>query len=253
MDLYEAIEKRISCRAYDDRPIEDEKRDALRTEIARINEDPDLHFQLVGPREDGTAIDMNKKMFAGDIRWYVALAACKDPVVEEKLGYFGERLVLLATTLGLGTCWVASTYDHDTVRVELEKGEMLHDVIPLGYAPAKTPVKQRAIRAGIRRSDKKKEQMYSGPTPLAEAPEWIRAGIDAVHAGPSAINEQPVVIVQDASDAPVRATLPKVERGLEYTDMGIAKLHFELAAKAHGIEGTWEWGEGGAFRVLRKD
>lgn len=247
MDIIQAIEERISCRAFEARPVEDEKLDALRALAAEINDETGLHFQVYGPREDGTALDMALNMFANNPPCYAALVAVKDPVVEEKVGYYGEKLVLFAETMGLSTCWVAGTYNKETVRVELGDGEVLHDVIPIGYAPKKIPLKQRTIRASIRARSKKQEDLYLGPTTLAQAPEWIRACVDAVWKAPSAINEQPVVFAQSAPDAPVRAELSRVKTGLEYTDLGIAKYHFEVVAGACGMPGTWEWGAGGAF------
>lgn len=247
MDVIDAIEKRISCRAFEQRLLDEETFDALAAEVARINEEGGLHFQLYGPREDGTAINMAANMFAGNPPCYVALVGPVGPEPEERLGYFGEQLVLFATQLGLGTCWVASTYDVEATRAEIGEGEKLHDVVPIGYAPAKTPLKQRTIRAGIRARDKKLSALWDGPVPYDQAPEWIQAGILAAHKGPSAINGQPVVFAQEAEDAPVCATVPVVKRGLEYTDLGIAKLHFELAAAACGVPGHWEWGSGGAF------
>lgn len=247
-ELIRAIEKRISCRAFEPRAIEQEKLDALQAAAQRINELTGLHFQVFGPREDGTAIDMAPNMFGSNPPCYAALVGPKDPIAEEKLGYYGEQLVLLAETMGLSTCWVASTYDKETTRVELADGEVLHDVVPIGYAPKKMPFKQRTIRAGIRRRSKAQEDLYRGPVPLDQAPDWIRACVDAVWKGPSAINEQPVVFAQDAPDAPVSAELSRVKTGLEYTDLGIAKYHFEVVAEACGVAGSWEWGAGGAFQ-----
>ena len=249
MNIIEAIETRISCRAYESTPVEAEKVEQLEAEAARAREEAGLNFALYGPREDGTALDVSLKMFASKPPLYAALAAAEGPIPEEKLGYYGERLVLLATQLGLGTCWVAGTYEAATTRVELAEGEKLHDVIPIGYALAKTPLKQRTIRKGIRSRSKGAADMWQGPTPLEQAPEWVRACIDAVCKGPSAINEQPVVFVQEAPDAPIRAKLSRVKSGLEYTDLGIAKLHFEIVARECGISGTWEWGDGGAFLI----
>ena len=247
MDIIQAIEKRVSCRAFAQRPIEQEKFDALSAEIARINAESGLHFQLYGPRENGTAIDMASNMFASNPPCYAALVARKDPIEEEKLGYFGERLVLAAEMLGLSTCWVASTYDKSTTRVDLAEGEVLHDVIPIGYAPDKMPLKQRTIRAGIRGRSKKLEDLYRGPSPLSESPEWVQACVDAVWKAPSAINEQPVVFAHDDVNAPVRAELVRVKTGMEYTDLGIAKYHFEVVAHECGVDGTWGWGEGAMF------
>ncbi len=249
MDIIQAIEKRISCRAFTDKPVEQEKIDMLAAEIERINSESKLHFQLYGPREDGTAIDMSPRMFASNPPCYAALVGPKDPIEEEKLGYYGEQLVLLAEMQGLSTCWVAGTYDRSSARVDLAEGEVLHDVIPIGYAPSKIPLKQRTIRAGIRGRSKDMADLYRGPSPLASAPEWIAACIDAVWKAPSAINEQPVVFVQDAPDSPIRAELVRVKSGMEYTDLGIAKYHFQAIAEACGVSGAWQWGDGGAFEI----
>lgn len=247
MDIIQAIEKRISCRAFSSKQVEQGKFEMLVEQAEKINRETGLHFQIHGPGEDGTAINMSPKMFASNPPCFAALVAPKGPIPEEKLGFYGEELVLFAETLGLSTCWVASTYDRDSIEVDLSEGEVLHDVVPIGYAPEKMPVKQRTIRAGIRGRSKKLEDLYRGPVPLDRAPEWIQACIDAVWRAPSAINEQPVVFVQDAIEGPVRAELIRVKTGMEYTDLGIAKYHFQVVAGECGVPGSWEWGDGSAF------
>ena len=247
VDIIEAIDTRISCRVFEQQPIEPEKIAALEDEVATINGESGLHFQLYGPREDGFVIEMSSKLFANNPPLYAALVAQQGSLYKEKLGYFGERLVLLATQLGLGTCWVASTFDRATTRVELAEGEVLHDVIPIGYAPAKTPLKQRTLRKTIRSRDKKLEDLWKGPQPLDQSPAWIQAAIAAVHKGPSAVNGQPVVFVQASPDAPITTKLGPLKTKQEHTDLGIAKLHFEIAARACGVKGAWEWGEDGRF------
>ena len=249
MDLMQAIETRISCRAFTDQALPESTFLELAQEIASINAESGLHFQLYGPRDTGTAIDMNRKMFAANPPAYAAFVAPEGPLPEERLGYFGERFVLKATQRGLGTCWVASTYDRASARVELGPGEKLHDVVPLGYAPARLPFAQRAIRRSIRGRSKRNEDLYRGPRPLSEAPAWVQGAIQAVQLAPSAVCEQPVVFTQESPDAPIRATVPQVKSKMEYTDLGIAKLHFEIAAHASGVHGSWEWGAGGAFAI----
>ncbi|MBQ9068218.1 MAG: hypothetical protein IJ131_04025 [Eggerthellaceae bacterium] len=247
MDLVEAIEQRISCRAFDMRPVEEEKLAALKAEVERINEVGGLNFQLYGPREDGSALDMSPGMFAGNPPCYVALVGKTGAEAEEKLGYYGEQLVLVATQLGLGTCWVASTYDTDTVRADVGEGEKLWCVLPVGYAPAKMPLKQRTLRAGLRRRDKKMDAIWHGAIPFAQVPEWVQAGVIAAQKGPSAVNSQPYVFSQESADAPVRAEAVPARTTLENVDLGIAKCHFQVAAEACGKPGHWEWDSGGAY------
>lgn len=249
MGIMQAIETRISCRAFTNRQIDSATFGRLQAEVEAINGESGLAFQLYGPRENGTAIDMSRKMFSGNPPAYAALVADKGALPEEMLGYYGERLVLLATQLGLGTCWVARTYDSSTTRVMLEPGQVLHDVIPIGYAPDKIPLVQRTIRSRIRARSKSNEDLYRGPTSLSESPAWLQQAIQAVQLAPSAICEQPVVFVQDEPDGPLRAEVIGVTSQLEYTDLGIAKLHFQIAASAYGVPGTWEWGDGGSYLI----
>ena len=89
---------------------------------------------------------------------------------------------------------------------------------------------------------------FTGITP-ALGDNMAKACLDAVCKAPSAVNEQPVVFAQDASDAPVRAELVRVKSGMEYTDLGIAKYHFETVARACGVDGSWQWGDGAPFDV----
>lgn len=116
-----AIDKRLSMRAYVNRPVEQDKLAQLLEVIEEANEQG-MRFQMYGPREGmDTALDLNGKMFSASPRNDVALVADEDALSAEKLGYYGEKLALLPTHLGLGTCWVASTYDHNTIRAEVRK------------------------------------------------------------------------------------------------------------------------------------
>ncbi len=245
MTLVEAIDKRISCRAYTDVPLGQNALDELSALAGQLSEEGGFRIDIVGPSDGGAQLKLAARMFSGRVSTYAALIGPDDDPTRERIGYYGERLVLQATQMGLGTCWVAGTFDRDSVVVPMAAEEVLHDVIPIGTMPARQPFAQRTIRAGLRRRDKRPAAMYEGPTPLTEAPAWVQAGIDAVVKGPSAINEQPVVFVQEGST--LTATLPHLKRNLEYTDLGIAKLHFQIGAEAAGTPGSWEWGAPAAF------
>lgn len=247
MTPYEAIDARFSCRCYADRPLETATLDELNALAENLSQEGDLRFVLVGPKDGGADLKLAPRMFSGTISTYLALIGPDDNDCRERFGYFGEKFVLHATGMRLGTCWVAGTFNRASVNVPLAEGEVIHDVIPLGYMPAKQPFAQRTIRAGLRRRDKKPQALYQGPTPYSEAPEWIHTAIEAVIKGPSAVNQQPVVFVQD--ERGLRATLPNVKREIAYTDLGIAKLHFELGAEAAGVKGSWNWGTEGLFTI----
>lgn len=246
MNITEAIDARFSCRAFADKPVEQGKFDQLQEYIDAINAEAGLSFQLYGPREGSTvAIDMNEGMFAGTVPCYAALVAPDDVVMGEKVGYYGEKFVLFATQLGLNTCRVASTYDRRTTRAKLQSGDLLWDVVPIGYAMDLIPDQQQSIRNSMRRRDKPLLRMTTADVPLDDLPTWYASALESVYKGPSAANGQPVTF--DYRGDRVTVDFERFSRKVELNDLGIAKLHFELGARAADVEGTWDWGLGAEF------
>lgn len=110
MDIYEAMRARHSVRAYEQKEIEGEIKDMLEDKIAELNGRSGLHIQLI--THESKAFDSpmaHYGKFSG-VTDYIAMIGKKDADLEEKCGYYGEKLVLLAQQLGLNTCWVAMTY-----------------------------------------------------------------------------------------------------------------------------------------------
>ena len=245
---WEAVQKRISCRSFEERFIEAEKLQKLKEYVEELNAESGLHFQLFSSAEAGKpAIKMNGAMFSGRVYAFAALVGGTDPESSEKVGYYGQRLVLYATQLGLGTCWVASTYDSKSITVDVPCGAKIWDVVPIGYATARIPLKQKTIRAMIRRSDRSPTQFLESDVGYKDAPEWVRKGIEAILLGPSAVNQQCVNI--GFKDGKVTARIWKDGRGLQYNDLGIAKKQFEVGAAEAGVKGHFLPGDGAEFVV----
>ena len=149
--------------------------------------------------------------------------------------------------MGLGSCWVAGTYDKASVICKLQEGETLYGVIPLGYVAEKMPVKQKMIRAAIRAKDRKLEQFVESDTVWSELPAWFRRAVEAVKLGPSAVNQQPVNFTYQAGK--VTARLWKKPSTMAWMDMGIAKYQFEVGAADAGVCGRWSFGDGAVFQA----
>lgn len=222
MDLKQAMEARHSVRRYEPRPLAEETAAALRKEIDRLNAESGLHIQLVlnEPRAfDGFMAHYGH--FSGVTNYFALVGNKKDPLLEEKCGYYGETLVLSAQTLGLNTCWVALTFKKIPSAYRVEKGEKLAIVIALGYGETegKPHVSKSAETVG---------------GPLAGTPDWYRAGVAAVLLAPTAVNQQKFRFSYE--NGLVRAeTAPGVCARI---DLGIAKRHFELGAGKDA--GIWE-------------
>lgn len=215
MDLKTAMQERHSVRSYLDTPIEDEKAQALQALIDECNKDGNLHIQLVlGEPKAFDCFMAHYGKFSG-VNNYVALIGKKTDDLQEKVGYYGAKLVLLAQTLGLNTCWVAMTYKKIRTAFTVEKDEKLCSVLALGYGKTQgTPHKARPF-----------DEVCSSE--IYPAPEWFMNGVKAALLAPTAMNQQKFHFTFTKEN-----TVEATTRGGFYTktDLGIAKYFFETGA-----------------------
>lgn len=243
----EALQKRVSVRSFDKRPVDAGVTGLIRETVEEINAAAALHFQLVDTSDSKKpAVRLTPAMFSGEVTLCVLLAGPEGELGGELVGYYSEKLLLRAVALGLGTCWVAGTFDRKSVSPALMEGEKLWGVVPLGYASEKTPLLQRTIRSRIRAKDRRIEEFVESDYPFASLPAWIRAGAEAVKAGPSAVNQQPVNIVYKGGLLTMRLWKEK-RNEMMFNDLGIAKYQFQVGAEAAGVRGFWNFGQDGEF------
>ena len=96
-------------RRYLPKPISEDILDVLRARIAEANEEGHLHIQLVTGEPKAFSGLMSYGSFSG-VENYLVMAGEKADDLDERVGYYGESLVLLAQTLGLNTCWAGLSY-----------------------------------------------------------------------------------------------------------------------------------------------
>lgn len=211
MEAMELMRARHSVRSFVNRPIEEEKLAVLRKAIDEVNSESGLHIQLF--TEEPEAFDANAShygQFKG-CRNYFAMVGTKED--DEKIGWYGEKLVLLAQELGLNTCWVALTFKRNKVVIDVQKDEKLHVVIALGYGETQgVPHKSKSASDVSNLTD--------------DSPDWFKRGVEAALLAPTAINQQKFSFTRDGRKVRARTKLTFYGR----MDLGIAKYHFELAA-----------------------
>lgn len=212
MDLMEVIRARHSVRSYLEQPIEGALRTRLAEAASACNEEGELHIQLVfdEPRAFGGKI-AHYGAFR-NVRNYIVLAG-GGTNLQERCGYYGERLVLFAQQLGLSTCWVALNYSKGAAAAELRPGEKLCCLIALGYG----------AEPGRPHKNKPWEKLFSAKGP---APAWFKAGAEAALLAPTAMNQQRFRISLEGTGVRAKA-LPGI---LTRLDLGIVKYHFEAGA-----------------------
>lgn len=213
MDLMEAMKARHSVRQYMDKPLEKKAVEELQAEIDACNQESGLHIQLV--RNEPKAFDgfmAHYGKFSG-VTNYIAMIGKKGPDLEEKCGYYGERLVLKAQQMGLNTCWVAMTYSKIKTAFRIDDGEKLCIVISIGYGK----------NQGSAHKVKTADEVVKGD---GAQPEWFRAGVEAALLAPTAMNQQKFTFALSGNRVSVKAGIGFYTK----IDLGIIKYHFEAGA-----------------------
>ena len=208
-DFSLAIKLRHSVRNYKDEPLNQAQIDELNAFITKVNEESGLHIRL----------RVNEDIFSHWILGYGFIKSCKNYLrfagpdskdLQEKVGYYGEMVILKAQQLGLHTCWVGGTYRKKDVK---EEGSTLVCVAAIGVGKDNgKPAKSEPIEA-----------YYEGN----DVPSWFLDGIRAVILAPSAVNQKKWRFRYQEGEVEALSGgkhFPEV-------DLGIAKLHFEIGAK----------------------
>jgi nitroreductase len=217
MDILEAIRARHSVRKYVERPIGAVEAERLKAAVERINAESGLDVQLVRdePKAFSGLFISTYGQFSGVTNYFV-MAGPKGKEAEEKVGWYGEELVLLAQTLGLNTCWVGLTYKKVPGSFTLREGDKIHCVIALGYG----------ANQGVQHPLRPVEKFYEA---VGEVPEWFLKGMEAALLAPTAVNQQKFKFILHA-DGSVEAKPLFSMIGYTIIDLGIVKHHFELGA-----------------------
>ena len=218
--MQEAIEARHSVRAYKDLPLSEEIVRLLEDELMKLNNEGQLHIQLIcnEPKAfQGTMAKYGKFRNANN---YLVMAGKKAEDLDERIGYYGEHLVLLAQTLGLNTCWVGLSYSKVPGTYVLEEGEKIACYIAIGYGETQ----------GSGHKIKTVEQVSNASD---ITPSWFKKGVEAALLAPTAVNQQKFsfehVGVKNNRHQ-IRAKNGFSMIGYTKMDLGIARYHFEIGA-----------------------
>jgi nitroreductase len=265
--ITEIIRERYSCRSYLEQPIEEERRRLLADFMSLTTTGPfgnRARFELVAATEQDreSLRGLGTYGFIKGATGFVVGAVTKADRALEDFGYLLESIVLFATDLGLGTCWLGGSFTKSSFaeKVSLRRPESLPAVIAVGLEAPEPRRLDSIIRLGAGADHRLPWQRlffdgdFGGPLSPEAAGEYA-VPLEMVRLGPSASNRQPWRIIREADGGQSgwhfylqrsrrygggviggllgTADLPRV-------DMGIAMCHFDLVAGELGLEGRWE-------------
>ncbi len=215
--MREGAKKRISVRSYQNKPLSAEDVTFISERLDALNGSAGLCCKLC---EDASAAFDNLKksygMFKNVKSVIVMQGKSDDPDLYEKVGFYGEELILDLVERGLGTCWVGGTFDKSEFTAD--EGCTIACVITVGY-PDSFRLKDKVMYSVLHKRKSAEERITSD----SALPENVGRGVEAVITAPSAVNSQKPHF--SLSDGVLTVSVPDTS-GMTLIDLGIAKYHF---------------------------
>ena len=214
MSEIDAIKERHSVRNYEAKKIEADKVEKIRAKIEELNKEGNLYLQFMEDAGKTYNKLFNKVAGLGSAPSVIACVGIDDETLEQRVGYYGEKLVLFIQELGLNTCW-AGTFNQKNIGAEVGDDEKLVISIAVGYG-----------------KDKGKPHKSKSPEQVIEAkgdrPYWFNKGVDMALLAPTAINQQKFTIRLNEDES-----VDFVDKGgiFSQVDLGIVRCHFEIGAE----------------------
>jgi nitroreductase len=257
----EVIQQRFSCRTYLDMPIKEDTREQLDRFLSSPHRAPfgtPTRFKLIAASErDRDALRGlgTYGFIKGATGFLVGVVSQGDRSLED-FGYRMEEIILFATALGLGTCWLGGTFTRSRFadKMGIQSGEGMPAVASVGYISDQRRLMDRVIRRQARGSTRLSwewlffDEQFGAPLSREAAGAYAIA-LDMVRLGPSASNKQPWRILRGEATWHFYVQRTRGYRrtneqlfhvdDMQRIDMGIAMSHFELTLKELGLGGRW--------------
>lgn len=258
----EIIRRRFSCRSYLNLPIEGQTRQLLADLAASLRVGPlgtPVRYMLIATTEsDRRALrGLGTYGFVKNPMGFLVGAVKPGERSLEDYGYILEQLVLYATDLGLGTCWLGGSFTRSRFArwIGAAEREDVPAIVAIGYMAARDNFRNEPLRRRLGAVNRLPwERLFfrcSFDQPLARAEAGAFAlPLEMVRLGPSASNKQPWRIVYEGNawhfflqrtpgygDSLTFKLLRLAD--IQRVDMGIAMCHFALTARELGLSGHW--------------
>ena len=181
----------------------------------------------------------------------MAITVKDQPYAMEAVGYQFENLVLYATDMGLGTVWLAGTFNRKDFKnvIEISDEDLFPCICPVGYPGQKRSFIEKITRASLG-SKKRKEwdklfflDDFSKSLTKEGAGRYADA-LDMLRLAPSATNAQPWAVVKEGDKfhffCNYKNGINNDVKKIKHLDLGIALSHFHQTAMSDGLNGKLE-------------
>lgn len=210
MNIRDMIIQRHVVRHYKNETIPADVVARLQNRIDKCNSESGLNFRLVQNEPKALRSGLFGLWRFTGVKNYIVLIGPDKPETLEKVGYYGERLVIEIQAEGLNTCWVGGSYKYIPETMQVADGERLYCVICVGYGKTNgKPHKSKSVNEVVEAGD---------------YPRWFYDGVEGALLAPTAHNRQHFML--SFKDGCAFATSP--DNAYDRLSLGIVKYHFEM-------------------------
>lgn len=258
IDWIAAMQQRRSVRRFRPDDLSEEAVASLRmaTESQEpLDEHVDVQVQLVPYEAVGSRSAVGAVAVADKAPWYLVGRAAPQAGRMEELGFRMEQVILAATALGLGTCWMAGFYRaaHLAERLGCAPEDILA-ISPVGLSSAgrrqawtQAIIHGVAARNGRRRAREEFAfwQHWGEPARRESLPAEMWQALEMAQASPSWSNLQPWYFLMTENmvlalgDSRPQRGNNRPDKPYYRLDVGIAMCHFWLTLQQLGYRGRW--------------
>jgi len=260
--ITDIIRQRFSCRTYLEQPIAAEKRQKLKAFIEALPNGPfggrPQFYLVAADQQDSRALkDLGTYGFIKGATGYLIGTQGDGEKNLEDYGYQMEAIILFATSLDLGTCWLGGSFTRSSFARKINAADdaLIPAVTSIGeianIEDARNGLLRRQINADQRLPWEQLffNQNFGLPLTPKEAGDYATP-LEMLRIGPSASNKQPWRVVKDSgawhfylqrTRGYPQGTLTRFLgiADIQRLDLGIAMCHFELTARELGLPGKW--------------
>lgn len=256
IQIIETIKRRRSVRTYQDKALEPDVREKLQRYMDSL-ENPfgqpvkkymiDKKVATEGERLGTYSLIKGANTFLG-------ISVPDTDLAHVAAGYEFENLILEATALGLGTVWLAATFNREgfASAMGIPKDELFPAISPVGYPAAKRSLTESLMRTAMRSSTRKEWDtlffLNDFRTPLTKemAGDYAEP-LEMVRLAPSDKNTQPWRVLKSGNSFHFyvvrKSGISRDEEIIKRVDAGIALSHFHQTALELGLKGHFRQAE----------
>lgn len=251
--IVETIKKRCSVRTYQDKELEPNVREMLQSYMDNL-ENP-FGMQVKKYIIDKKLASEGEKLGTyGVIKGastFMGISVPDKDLAHVAAGYEFENLILEATALGLGTVWLAATFNREgfASAMGVPKNELFPAISPVGYPAAKRSLTESLMRTAMRSSSRKEWntlfylENFQTPLHKDESGDYAEP-LEMLRLAPSDKNTQPWRVLKASNSyhffVTYKSGISRGEEIIKRVDAGIALSHFHQTVLELGLKGCFK-------------